>query len=471
MSSPTEPLTRTSPALEAARAVLTPVAVLAAGVIATLVQPNFLALLRDPAVQVVGGGHPAAVVFGLSLLSPVMAAAVTLTARLGGHAVALMVAPVLALLAVPLARDVRTAGQLGAVTALSAVAAGALIGAGLVVAAQHSGRTQAFALLGWLLPLVVVPALVGWQQWAAAPGEGVVAVMAEPPVALLSAAVGVTTCFGLLAFGTLGHARSALPTPGATAAAGWLVAALAVLTIIGVLTSWHLDTVSVPWLRTLTIASTVIVTALLAMAAWPLRGHPVASAYPVVLVVGVIVLPLLGLGVARVAVGTGPSPPMPFAVGALLSAAVVGGGIGCIFSSRAVVVLGLLLSTVAAAATVVPAEQWWWPLPAVATLVAAAGAALAARVRRTLQVHSESAVTFLAVGLTTAIVLGRVVEHVVVGWALGGGLPRTADDVVTAGRIAAGLGVTALVLATTAVAVWSRGEDRRVTAGTDVTIA
>ena len=295
--------------------------------------------------------------------------------------------------------------------------------------------------------------------------------MAETTVAVHGAEVGVTTCAGLLAFGTLAPARSALATPGASSAAGWLVAALAVLTIIGVLTSWHLDTVGVPWLRTLTIAGTVIVTALLAMAAWPLRGQPVASAYPVVLAVGVIVLPVLGLGVARVTIGPGPSPPMPFAAGALLSAAVVGGGIGCIFASRAVLVLGLLLSTVAAAATVVSAQQWWWPLPAVATLIAAAAAALAARVRRTLQVHSESAVTLLAVGLTTAILLGRLVEHVVVGWALGGALPRTADDVVTAGRIAAGLGVAALVLATTAVAVWSRREDRRVTPGTDVTIA
>lgn len=444
-------------------------AVFAAATVAALVQPDVVALLGDPAVGVVGGAHPAAIVFGLSLLAPAAAAGVTLTARLGGPALAFALAPVLALLCVPLARDVRNAWQLGFVVALAAAASGALLGAGLSVAALHSGRTQALAVLGWLLPLLVVPAASAGGRWIPPPAEGVVAVLAEPPAVVLSVAVGLTAAFGVLALGadppvSPGH------LPGASPAAGWLVAAVAVLGIGGLLMSWHVGSVDVVWLRMLVPLGSVTVLALLALVAWPLRGHPVASAYPTVLVTGAIVVPVLSLAGGQVVPAELPIPS-PYAIVALAAAVLVGGGIGCRFPVRGVVVGGLAICVLAVAATVAPVAQAWQPLAVVAALAGSAAAALGAGVRRTLRSPSQPVVAFLAVGLATAALMGDVMRYVVGGGAFSGELASGGGDVVASGRIVGGIGVAGIVLATAAVAVLSRAETRRVTAGADVTIA
>lgn len=467
MSSPADLAPRVSPALAAVRALLAPVAALAAATIAALVQPDVVAMLTDPAVAVVGGGHPAALVFGLSLLAPAAAAAVTLTARRGGPALALALAPVLALLSVPLARDVRSAWQLGFVVALAAATSGALLGAGLSMAALHSGRTQPLTVLGWVLPLLVVPAATAW--WRAPPAEGAVAVMAEPPAVVLSVAVGLAVGFGVLALG-IPMRMPPWQLAGAQSAVGWLVAALAVLAIAGLLMSWHAGSVELPWLRMLVLVGSVGVLALLAIVAWPLGGHPLASAYLTMVVTGAMVLPVLSFGAAQVAGAKLPISPT-YAVAALVASVLFGGGIGACFAVRGVMLGGLAGCVLAVAATVAPAMQWWQPLAVLAVLAGSAAAALGAGVRRAVRSQSQPAVMFLAVGFATAALMGDVVQYVVAGWALGGDLPRDAADMVVSGRIAGGIAVSALVLATAAVAVLSRSESRRVTPEADVTIA
>jgi hypothetical protein len=106
-------------------------------------------------------------------------------------------------------------------------------------------------------------------------------------------------------------------------------------------------------------------------------------------------------------------------------------------------------------ATLVMSGHWWWPALASAALVSCAAASLAASLPAVFDAGLGPALVVGGVVGFNGLLIGKAFVLGLAGWALGGQVPSTSADLVSTGRIAAGLGFVAVVAMMTFVAAVS----------------
>jgi hypothetical protein len=437
-------------------------AVASATTIAAVVAPDPTALAIDPNVRAVAGPHGAAVLFAVSLLALVAAAAVAVGARGAGPAVGMTLGPICGVLALPLSRDVADAWQFAVVFGFAALGFGALVTASLCVVGSYRGWMRPALLVAWLLPLLAFSVDAARAGWAPRGVLDTAAVMADPKPAVLAAACGFAISWGVLSIlaGLAAGDPAQTTTRGAWSgrgpASGLLLLVCLGVAALGMVVTVNQGSLSAPWLRAWSVTLTLVVVVAMASVARLLRPAQLAVAYLVFLLAGLVVLPVLSLAFGRVVVEAG-TPALPaYVVSIMAAAAGAGGLIGWWRGGSGTVVLALIGTGLALAGTTAMSGDWWWPTLSCAALVALLAGACSASIRAlpsTGAGDEPERMGFIAVGFILGTLVGRAASIGVAGWALSGDVPTTAAGLEAAGRIGCGLGLVVVVGTATCAAL------------------
>jgi hypothetical protein len=452
-------------------------AVASATTIAAVTAPDPTALAVDQNVQVVAGLHGAAVLFAVSLLGVVAAAAVALGARGAGPAVGMTLGPLSAVLAIPLSRDVADPWQFAVVFGFAALGFGGLVSASLCVAGAYGGRMQPALVLAWVVPLLAFSVDASRAQWAPRGVLRFAPVMADPNPAVLAVACGFAVSWGVLSL-FAATASDVVARPASArwehraAAVGLLLLVCVAVAALGLVVTVNMGSLTASWLRawsvTFTLAAVVAIVSVVRM----LRPARFAVGYLVLVIVGLVVLPVTSLAFGRVVVEAG-TTAMPAAVVSVVAAAAATGSlVGWWHGGSVTVLLALIGTGLALAATTPMSGEWWWPTLSGAALAGLLACACVASLRGVLAAAAGSGperLGFIAVGFVLAAVVGRSASIGVAGWALSGDVPSTAAGLVAAGRVACGLGLVVVTAVATYAALVARDRVRRVARETGVT--
>jgi hypothetical protein len=436
-------------------------AVASATTLAAVVAPDPTALAIDPNVRAVAGPHGAAVLFAVSLLALVAAAAVAMGARGAGPAIGMTLGPICSVLALPLSRDVADAWQFAVVFGFAALGFGALVTASLCVVGSYRGPWQPALLVAWLVPLLAFTVDAARAGWAPRGVLDTAAVMADPKPAVLAVACGFAISWGVLSILAGLAAGDPAQTPrgawqGRRPAIGLLLLVCVGVAALGIIVTVNQGSLSAPWLRAWSVTLTLLVVVAIATVAWLLRPARLAVAYLVFVLAGLVVLPVLSLAFGRVVVEAGTSDLPAYVVSIVAAAAGVGGLAGWWRGGSGTVVLALIGTGLALAGTTAMSGDWWWPTLSCAALAALLAGACSASIRPMLSTGAADDpewLGFIAVGFVLGTVVGRAASIGVAGWALSGDVPTTAAGLEAAGRIGCGLGLVVVVGTATCAAL------------------
>jgi hypothetical protein len=224
---------------------------------------------------------------------------------------------------------------------------------------------------------------------------------------------------------------------------------------LGVVVLANVGHVSLSWLRALTVVVSAVVVATLAAPAWTLRRSPLVMTYLSLLLLVVVACPVMSVALGRVVVQAGTGALPAYVVTMVAVATLLGLAAGWRRPGPATVLAGFGGVGLALAGTLLMSGQWWWPALASAALVAFATASLAASLRPVFGAGLGPALAVGGVVGLNGLLIGKAFVLGLAGWALGGDVPTTSADLVSTGRIAAGLGFVAVVAMTTFVAAVS----------------
>jgi hypothetical protein len=444
-------------ALTVVRRVLVLPAVFSASLLATVVQPDPTSLVLSPEVGLATAGHGPVVLAAVSIFGLLAALAVALADRRLGPAVALTMAPWACALALPLTRDVAGAWQYATAFALAATGSGALLAAGLSLLATAQGGLRWAMLACWLVPLTAFAADSARADWAPRGALDTVPVLGHPAPLAIGLACGVCVCWGVLSLWPPGETPSIvdfrLGAYGPTI--GWLAVSVLTPAALGVVLLSNLGHVSLPWLRALTVLVSAIVLATLVAPAWMLRHSPLVLPYVSVLCLVLVVCPVMSVALGRVVAQAGTRALPTYVVTIVGVAALVGLAVGWRSPGHTTVLRGLGGVGVGLAGTLAMSGHWWWPTLSSAALVFFAAASLAASLPAVFAVGLGPALMVGGLVGFNGLLIGKGLALGLSGWALGGDVPSTATDLVSTGRIAAGLGFVIVVAMVTFVAAIS----------------
>ena len=445
-----------SRAIVVARRLLLLPAVFSATLLATVVLPDPTSLALSPQVRLATAGHGPVVLAAVSCFGLLAALAVALADNSWGPPVALTTGPWAIALALPLTRDVASPWQYAAAFALAAAGAGALLAAGPSLLATVPRTLRWPVLACWIVPLTAYTTDSARAGWAPRGSINTIPVLAHPAPLAIGLASAVCICWGLL---SLWPIATRPPTPGRLReyrrTLGWLAVSVVTPAMLGVVLLANVGHVSLSWLRALTIVVSAIVVATLAAPAWTLRRSPLMTPYLSLLLLVVIACPVISVAFGRVVVQAATRELPSFVVTIVALAPLVGSVVGWRKPGEATVMRGLAGVGLALAGTLVMSEHWWWPAACGAALAAFAAASLAACLRPVFTAGLDPALVIGGVVGFNGLLIGKALTFGLAGWALGGNVPSTAADLVSTGRIAAGLGFVGVVGIMTLVAAVS----------------
>jgi hypothetical protein len=174
--------------------------------------------------------------------------------------------------------------------------------------------------------------------------------------------------------------------------------------------------------------------------------------YVSLLLLVVIACPVISVALGRVVVQAGTRALPAYIVTIVGLATLVGSFVGWRKPGEGTVVRGLGGVGVALAGTLVMSEHWWWPAVCAAAIAAFAVSSLAASLRPVFDAGLGPALVIGGVIGFNGLLIGKAFTFGLAGWTLGGAVPSTAADLVSTGRIAAGLGFVGVVAMMTFVA-------------------
>jgi hypothetical protein len=239
--------------------------------------------------------------------------------------------------------------------------------------------------------------------------------------------------------------------------------------VLGVVLLSNLGHVSLPWLRALTVLFSAIVVATLVAPAWTLRHSPLVLPFVSLLCLVLVICPVMSVAFGRVVAQAGTRALPAYVVTIVGLAALVGLVVGWWRPGEATVLAGLAGVGLALAGTLVMSGHWWWPTLSGSALVFFGAAALAASLPAVYAVGLGPALVVGGLVAFNGLLIGKALVLGLSGWALGGHVPSTATDLVTTGRIAAGLGfVTVVAMVTFVSAISGTAISGTATSGTSI---
>jgi hypothetical protein len=446
-------------ALTVVRRILVLPAVFSASLLATVVQPDPTSLALSPEVGLATAGHGPVVLAAVSIFGILAALAVALADRRLGPAVALIMAPWACALALPLTRDVASPWQYATAFALAATGSGALLAAGLVLLATARSGLRLAMLACWLVPLTAFAADSARAEWAPRGILDTVPVLGHPVPLAIGLACGVCVCWGILSLWPPRDAPSIGDFPLGTYALtiGWLAVSVLTPAALGVVLLSNLGHVSLPWLRALTVLVSAIVLATLVAPAWMLRHSPLVLPYVSLLCLVLVVCPVMSVALGRVVAQAGTRALPAYVVTIVGVAALAGLVVGWRRPGETTVLRGLAGVGLGLVGALVMSGHWGWPALSSAALVFFAAAALSASLPAVFAVGLGPALVVGGLVGFNGLLIGKALALGLSGWALGGAVPSTATDLVSTGRIAAGLGFVIVVAMVTFVSAISHG--------------
>jgi hypothetical protein len=432
-------------------------AVFSASLLAAVVQPDPTALALSPEVRLTTAGHGPVVLAATSAFGLLAALAVALADRRLGPAVALTAGPWACALALPLTRDVAGPWQYATAFALAAAGAGALFAGGVTLVATADSPLRWAVLACWLVPLTAFAADSARAGWAPRGAINTIPVLGHPAPAAIGLACGICVAWGLLSLWPFAVTQPTVELRigeyGPTL--GWLAASVVIPLSLGVVLLSSLGHITLPWLRALTVVVSVVVAAALVAPAWTLRRSPLMMTYLGLLSLVVVACPVMTVALGRVVVQAGTRGLPAYVVTLVAVATLAGSVVGWRRPGEATVLCGLVGVGLGLVGTLVMSGHWWWPALASALLVSGAAASLAASLPAAFAAGLGPALVIGGVVGFNGLLVGKAFVLGLAGWALGGQVPSTAADLVSTGRIAAGLGFAAVVAMMTFVAAVS----------------
>jgi hypothetical protein len=432
-------------------------AVFSGSLLATVVLPDPTSLALSPEVRLSTAGHGPVVLAAVSIFGLLAALAVVLADGALGPAVAFTTGPWACALALPLTRDVAGPWQYATAFALAATGSGALLAAGLSLLATAHGRLRWALLACWLVPLTAFAADSARAEWAPRGTLDTVPVLGRPAPLAIGVACGICVCWGVLSLWSRGQTPHILDPrlAGYGPTLGWLAASVLTPVALGVVLLSALGHVSLPWLRALIVVVSAIVVATLAAPAWTLRRSPLVLAYVSLLALTLVVCPVMSVALGRVVVQAGTRELPAYVVTIVGVATLVGCVAGWRRAGEATVLRGLAGVGLGLAGTLVMSGHWWWPTLCSAALVFFGAASLAASLPAVFAAGLGPALVVGGLVGMNWLLIGKALVLGLSGWALGGDVPSSAADLVSTGRIAAGLSYVAVVAMVTFVAAIS----------------
>jgi hypothetical protein len=444
-------------ALTTVRRMLLLPAVFSASLLAAVVVPDPTSLALSPEVRLVTGGHGPVVLVATSIFGLLAALAVALADRRLGPAVALTTGPWACALALPLTRDVAGPWQYATAFALAAAGAGALFAAGVTLVATAEGPIRWAVLACWLVPLTAFAADSARAGWAPRGAIDTIPVLGRPAPLAIGLACGICVAWGLLSLWPFAVTQPMLELGigayGATL--GWLAASVVVPASLGVVLLSNLGQITLPWLRALTVVMSAVVVATLAAPAWTLRRSPLMMPYLGLLSLVVVACPVMSVALGRVVVQAGTRELPGYVVTIVAVATLAGSVVGWRRPGQTTALGGLAGVGLGLVGTLAMSGHWWWPALSIAALASCAAASLAASLPPVFAAGLGPALVTGGVVGFNGLLIGKAFVLGLAGWALGGEVPSTAADLVSTGRIAAGLGFVAVVAMMTFVAAVS----------------
>jgi hypothetical protein len=432
-------------------------AVFSASLLATVVQPDPTSLALSPEVRLTTAYHGPVVLAAVSVFGLLAALAVALADRRLGPAVALTTGPWACALALPLTRDVAGPWQYAAAFSLAAAGAGTLFAAGVTLVATAEGRIRWAVLACWLVPLTAFAADSARAGWAPRGAIDTIPVLGHPTASVIGLACGVCAAWGLLSLWPFAVTQPTLELHlgvyGPTL--GWLAASVVTPVSLGIVLLSNVGHVSLPWLRALTLVVSAVVVAALAAPAWTLRRSPLMMTYLGLLLLVVIACPVMSVALGRVVVQAGTRGLPGYVVTIVAVATLAGLVVGWRRPGAATVLGGLAGVGLGLVGTLVMSGDWWLPALSSAALASCTAASLAGSLPPAFAAGLGPALVAGGVVGFNGLLIGKAFVLGLAGWALGGEVPSTAADLVSTGRVAAGLGFVAVVAMMTFVAAVS----------------